>query len=86
MALRFVLVTPPWNTERMFSPGESSSGRLGSHRLGGPVLFKDIWPALREELHEAYLANGGASFFDPVLAGPERPGAETASPSLSKAA
>ena len=86
MPLRFVLVTPPWNTAHMFPYGEPSFGRLGSRRLGGPVLFKDIWPALREELHEAYLANGGASFLVPVLAGPERPGAETASTSFSKAA
>lgn len=70
----------------MFPYGEPSFGRLGSRRLGGPLPMKAILPPVLEELHEAHLAKGGASFLDPVLAGPERPGAETASPSLSQAA
>jgi hypothetical protein len=45
-------------TERMFGYGEAFHNRLGSRRLGGPVQFKDLWPGLREDLHEAYLANG----------------------------
>ncbi len=43
----------------MFGSDAEASRRLGSRRLGGPIEFKDLWPALREELHEVYVA--GAS-------------------------
>ena len=41
-----------------------SSRRLGSRRLGGPVEFKNLWPALRDELHEAYMARDGLAHPD----------------------
>jgi hypothetical protein len=48
-----------------------ASRRLGSRRLGGPVEFKDLWPALREELHEVYVFRGGLARVDPGSAGDE---------------
>lgn len=43
---------------------------LGPLRLGGPVLLKDLLPALLEDLHEAYVARGGPALPDGVFAGP----------------
>jgi hypothetical protein len=43
----------------MFGYTEALHDRPGSRRLGGPVEFKVLWPALREDLREAYMANGG---------------------------
>ena len=63
--------TEPY-TERMFGYHEGS-GRLGTRRLGGPILFKDIWPALREELREVYVARGGLACLDPGRF-PDEPG------------
>lgn len=61
-----------------------ASGRLGSHRLGGPLQFKDLWPALREELREVYVARDGPT---PLHADPGPPRAEETAPaSFSKAA
>jgi hypothetical protein len=64
-----------------------ASRRLGSRRLGGPILFKDLWLALREDLREVYVARGGPTPLDPVLAVAGPTGAEeTASTSFSRAA
>jgi hypothetical protein len=40
----------------------------GWRRLGGPIEFKDLWPALRNELYGVYLARGGPGHLDPGLA------------------
>ena len=70
----------------MFGYGDGSR-RLGSRRLGGPVLLKDLMPALLEELHEVYVARGGPTPLDAVFAVPGPPRAEeTASTSFSRAA
>ena len=62
------------------------SRRLGSGRLGGPVLFQDLWPALQQELHAVYVARGGPTPLNAVLAVPPPPAEETASTSFSRAA
>jgi hypothetical protein len=61
----------------MSSYNEAPHSRLGSRRLGGPVQFKDLWPALREDLHEVYLANGEPARLDASAA----PGAGLDGPS-----
>jgi hypothetical protein len=37
-------------TERMSSYRKTLDSRSGSRRLGGPILFQDLWTALRENL------------------------------------
>jgi len=52
----------------MFGHDETTPGSLGSRRRGGPVLLKDLMPALLEELHEVYLANGELPRLDATAA------------------
>jgi hypothetical protein len=53
-------------TEHMLSCRAAPNPRLGSRRLGGPIPFSALWPALREDLHEAYLVNGERPRLDAV--------------------
>ena len=70
-------------TEHMF--GSRDVPRcLGSRRLGGPVLLKDVLLALLEELHE--VREGGRPAFDSALAQPRPPEDETPDASFSRAA
>jgi hypothetical protein len=85
MGRRLAPVRPVPYTERMFGYREPSR-RLGSRRLGGPVLLKNLLPALLEELHEVYVARSGPTSLDAVLAVPGPPAEETASTSFSRAA
>jgi hypothetical protein len=41
---------PPAGSQRL------GSRRPCSRRLGGPIPFAAVWPIVREDLHEAYLA------------------------------
>ncbi len=66
----------------MFGYSEAPRSRLGSRRLGGPIEFKTLWPALREDLHEVYLT-GGPARHDAVRAAP---GAGLEARSFSKVA
>jgi len=67
----------------MFSTSEASFNRSGSHRLGGPLQFKTIWPVVLEDLRQAYLTDGGPAERG---AAHEVPGAELEPPSFSEAA
>jgi len=57
--------------------------RFRSRRLGGPIEFKDLWPTLRDELREVYVARGGFGRLD---LGPALDQLGTASASASRAA
>ena len=76
--------TSPY-TERMFGYREASRC-LGSRRLGGPVLLKDLLPALLAELHAGDVARRATPPLDAVLAVPGSPAEETAPTSFSRAA
>jgi hypothetical protein len=69
----------------MFGYREATNNRPGSRRLGGPILFEDLWPALRDDLCQMYMTNGGPA--RRVAATPEaaEAGGEP-SPSFSRAA
>jgi hypothetical protein len=73
-------------TEHMFRYRDDGH-RLGSRRVGGPVLLKDLLPDLLKELHEVHVARSGLPLLD-TAAGPGEPGVEleAASASLSRAA
>jgi hypothetical protein len=62
-------------TVLMFS--HAHSPRLGSRRLGGPILFRDLWPSLREELHDIYTARSRLARLDPRRLPNEPPAANT---------
>jgi hypothetical protein len=51
---------------------------LGTRRLGGPILLKDVLPALLDELHEVYVARGGLAPRDPERAWDEQRDASAA--------
>lgn len=65
----------------MFS--HDCNSRSGSRRLGGPILFEDLWPALRENLREVSMLNDGRATGTEGL----EPGRQQApSPSFSREA
>jgi len=69
----------------MFGYRESPNNSPGARRLGGPIQFKTLWPSLRENLHQVYMANSVPAGLGAATVR-EVEGAELEVPSFLKAA